>query len=83
MSLSEASKIVKLFTEAVEFTKLLNPHPYEEEILAIADELEITAYDASYVFLARQKGLSLVTEDKKLRKKAEKLIKVTSLSQII
>ncbi|HDI32161.1 MAG TPA: PIN domain-containing protein [Thermofilum sp.] len=83
MSLSEASKIVKLFTEAVEFTKLLNPHPYEEEILAIADELEITAYDASYVFLAKQKGLSLVTEDKKLRKKAEKLIKVTSLSQII
>ncbi len=83
ISLPEALKIIKLFIEATEFMKMLNPHPYEEEVLAIADEIGITAYDASYVFLAKQKGLSLVTEDEKLRKKVGGFIKVTSLSQII
>ena len=62
--------------------KILSPHPYEDEILSTARELNITAYDASYIVLAEKNGLTLVTEDKKLRTKAEKLIKAVSLIQI-
>ncbi len=83
ISLPEALKIIKLFMKTIEFMNLLNPHPYEEDMLTIADKLGMTAYDASYVFLAKQKGLSLVTEDEKLRRKAKGFIKVVSLGQIV
>ena len=83
ISPQEASEIVKLFTKTVEFMKISSPHPYEDEILSTARELNITAYDASYIVLAEKNGLTLVTEDKKLRAKAEKLVKAASLTQII
>ena len=83
ISMQEASEIVKLFTKTVEFMKILSPHLYEDEILSTARELNITAYDASYIVLAEKNGLTLVTEDKKLRTKAEKLVKAASLTQII
>jgi len=61
---------------------MLSPHPYEDEIPSTARELNITAYDASYIVLAEKNGLTLVTEDKKLRTKAEKFVKAVSLTQI-
>lgn len=82
ISPQEASEIVKLFTKTLEFMKMLSPHPYEDEILSTARELNITAYDASYIVLAEKNSLKLVTEDKKLRAKAEKLVKAASLIQI-
>ena len=82
ISLQEASEIVKLFAKTLEFMKILSPHPYEDEILSTARELNIAAYDASYIVLAEKNGLTLVTEDKKLRTKAEKLVKAASLTQI-
>ena len=36
----------------------------EVEVLKVASELGITFYDASYVFLAKVKGVPLITEDK-------------------
>ena len=64
ISPQEASEIVKLFTKTLGFMKMLSPHHYEDEILSIAGELNITAYDASYIVLAEKNGLTLVTEDK-------------------
>jgi len=82
ISPEEASGIVRLFTKILEYMKILSPHPYEDEILSTARELNITAYDASYIVLAEKNDLILVTEDKKLRTKAERLVKVASLIQI-
>ena len=82
ISPQEASEIVKLFAKTLEFVKILSPHPYEDEILSTARELNITAYDASYIVVAEKNGLTLVTEDKKLRTKAEKLVKAVSLDRI-
>jgi len=82
ISPEEASGIVRLITKALECMKILSPHPYEDEILSTARELNITAYDASYIVLAEKNDLILVTEDKKLRTKAERLVKVASLIQI-
>jgi predicted nucleic acid-binding protein len=51
--------------------KILDPRGLEEEILQVAIQLELTAYDFSYVVLAMEIGLILVTEDEKLREKAK------------
>ena len=83
ISTQEASEIVKLLMETLDFMKMLSPHPFEDEILSTASELGITAYDASYIVLAEKNGLTLVTKDKRLRTKADKLVKAVSLAQII
>jgi len=82
ISSQEASRIVELLTKTLEFTKILNPYPYGYEILSVAKELNITAYDASYIILAEKNDLTLVTEDERLRTKAEKLVKAVGLTQI-
>lgn len=48
----------------------------------LAYEHQTTYYDASYIALAKKENLMLVTEDTKLRKMANKLIKAISASQL-
>ena len=43
-----------------------------EKILEIAQDENLTFYDASYVHFAKQKTLTLLTEDQKLETKAKK-----------
>jgi len=83
ISFQEALKLVKIFTEVVEFMKVLSPHPYESDILTMANKLKVSVYDASCVVLAREKGLLLVTEDDRLRIKAKSLVKTISLNDIL
>ena len=44
-----------------------------EELLPLAEQHKLSAYDASYLWLARSLGLELVTLDDKLNKAAAKL----------
>jgi predicted nucleic acid-binding protein len=62
--------------------KILDPRGLEEEILRVAIQLELTVYNTSYVVLAMKHGLTLVTEDEKLREKAKKLVKTVSLDEL-
>ena len=55
----------------------------EGEILRVAIQLELTAYDSSYLVLAVKHGLTLVTEDGKLREKVKKLVKAASLDEVV
>ena len=41
------------------------------EVLLLADQLNLTAYDASYLWLSRKLGLELVTVDGALKRAAE------------
>ena len=79
----EARKIVDVLRDIIDVVNVLSPHSHEHEILETAGKLGITAYDASYVALAKDNGLALVTEDAELRDKARKMIKVTSISEIL
>jgi predicted nucleic acid-binding protein len=54
----------------------------EEEILAVAIQLKITFYDASYAYFARAKELRLVTEDSRLIKKITSTVNVSTLDGI-
>lgn len=83
ISVEEASSLVEVFAETVKLVEVLSPHPYEAEILETAAKLGLTAYDASYVVLARRNGLSLVTEDKVLREKAKGVVKAVSLKEVL
>jgi len=54
----------------------------EEEILEIANKAKITFYDASYVYYAKAKNLTLVTEDTQLLKRILAHINASTLSDI-
>jgi predicted nucleic acid-binding protein len=43
------------------------------EVLKLAIEKGLTIYDASYLYIAKERGLTLVTEDERLIKKAIEL----------
>ncbi len=63
------AKIDKLSSESEDFQKILD----------IAQDEILSFYDSSYAFFAKQKGLTLVTEDKKLELKAKKYVTVQKL----
>jgi predicted nucleic acid-binding protein len=63
--------------------KILSVSNLEREILKMSMELDLAAYDASYIVLAQRHGLTLVTEDKKLMNKAKKHINVISLDTLL
>ena len=54
----------------------------EEEILDTAVDLNISFYDASYVYFARAKNLHLITDDKRLIKKTPSKIKASTLDDL-
>lgn len=78
-----ASELVKLASKIFENINILNIHPYEEDIFRMAVELGLTIYDASYVVLADKMGLTLVTEDHELHRKAGDIVNIISLTRII
>jgi len=52
------------------------------KISEIADTENLSFYDSSYLFISQEKGLILVTEDKKLSSKAEKHIEVKNIATL-
>jgi predicted nucleic acid-binding protein len=54
-----------------------------QKIFEISEAENLSFYDSSYLFTAKEKGLILVTEDKKLRSKAEKHVETRNLSLLL
>jgi predicted nucleic acid-binding protein len=52
-------------------------------ILEIAKNEKLSFYDSSYIYFAKEKGLKLVTEDKKLNVKAQKYVDVQTATTLI
>ena len=76
ISAKEASRLMETVKKALELMSILNAKGFEKEILALAMELRISFYDASYVYLAQNKGLALVTEDEALHRKLRDQVEV-------
>jgi predicted nucleic acid-binding protein len=53
-----------------------------QKILEIAQDEKLSFYDSSYLFFAKQRGLPLVTEDKKLEMKAKKHVEVRTFATL-
>lgn len=83
ISFKEAKNFIEIFIETLNYLKTLSLHPYEADILMKSIELGLTTYDTSYIVLAQKNKLTLATEDRKLRKIAEKHVKTVSVEEIV
>ena len=66
----ESKKLIRLLKQVLYLMETLRTDCQEEQILDLAGKLKLTFYDASYVFHAKERNLTLVTEDETLTKKA-------------
>ena len=82
LTLEEAGELAALLSELTGYMVILEPKGLEREILEAAASTGTTAYDASYIVLARRHGLTLVTEDKRLRRAARGIVEAVSLDDL-
>jgi predicted nucleic acid-binding protein len=54
-----------------------------QKILDISESENLSFYDSSYLFIAKEKGLVLVTEDKELKTKAKKHVEVQKVATLL
>jgi predicted nucleic acid-binding protein len=54
-----------------------------QKILEIAQTERLSYYDSSYIYFAKEKELPLITEDKELRKKANKYVDVRTIATLL
>jgi predicted nucleic acid-binding protein len=79
----KALELASLVKELVGYAKVLDVKGLEEKVLKTALQLGLTAYDASYVVLAEEHGLTLVTEDEGLKERAREVVKVMSVDDVL
>jgi predicted nucleic acid-binding protein len=80
-SIDEGVQLVKVFDRILGEMKLR--HPPLEQVYKAALKYKMTYYDASYLFTAIDLDIPLITEDKKMRQKAESALRIYSLAEII
>jgi len=78
-----ALELASLVKELLGHAKVLDIRGLEEEVLRTALRLGLTAYDSSYVVLAKEHGLTLVTEDYELKERAREVVKVASVDEVL
>ncbi|MGQ9469599.1 MAG: type II toxin-antitoxin system VapC family toxin [Nitrososphaerales archaeon] len=78
----ELKRLIRLIKRVLSIVEVLGINCHEEEILELAEELKSTFYDASYIFYAKEKKLSLITEDEILLNKARTYVKALKLSDV-
>lgn len=79
----ELERLIGFLKRVLDKMKVLKIECCETEVLNIARSLEISFYDASYVFYARKIGVPLITEDLKLIQRAKPLVDTLTLNDII
>jgi len=78
----EYTRLISLVKRVLKLMETLSIECHETQIAEVAAKLNITFYDAAYVFHAKQKNIPLVTEDKELKTKTATFIKTQSLKEI-
>lgn len=78
----EMKMLAKTIRRTLSIMDVLAAVGSEEEILETAVQLNVTFYDASYVYFARAKNLQLISEDKHLTKKAMSVITALALDDL-
>ena len=82
VTVEDVLKLADIVKRVLKLMNIINIDCCEDDILKVAIKLGITFYDAVYVYISKAKGMTLVTEDKKLRKKIGSFVRVVSLSDI-
>lgn len=71
----ESERLIRLVKQALRVMEILRTDCQEEEILKMAEKLKLTFYDASYLFHAKTRNLTFITEDETMIKKASGHVK--------
>jgi len=83
MTIKDAVEILDMFSEILSTMRIIEIKALKKDILNLALEMGLTYYDAAYAYVAKDKDLILVTEDKRLRNAlSESDIKVMNLNQL-
>ena len=77
-----ALKLAEIISDLFKIIKTLSIKGSEREILSLASREGTTVYDASYLYTALKNNLILVTDDRKLKEKASRHVKVLTSSQL-
>jgi len=79
----EVQEFLDLFTQLLSRAKILTVDPRGlSEVARFAIDEKTSFYDASYIMTARNKDLTLVTEDTQLRKVASKHVRAISSAEV-
>ena len=77
-----AVRVMEVVADVVGEMEVLGVRGSEAEVLRAALSTGLTAYDSSYVVVAAREGLTLVTEDLRLRRGAEGHVETLSVSEL-
>jgi predicted nucleic acid-binding protein len=77
-----ALEFIEVLGRLFDFMKILDVRGLERGVLEVAVKLGVTVYDSSYIVLARRYGLTLVTEDRRLRAKAQEVVRCVSVDEL-
>ena len=75
VSKEECDHIIEIIKNTLKLMRLLNINCNEKETFDLASKLEITIYDASYVYYAKKLNLKFITEDQNLKGKLKIILK--------
>lgn len=78
----ELESLAGLIKKTLALLKILDIECHEMEIVKLAGNLQVSFYDASYIFLSKKMKLQIVTEDEKLIKKIRGWTEVMKLEEI-
>lgn len=81
--LDEAVELLNLVADAFRLLNVTTVRGREGEVLKLACERGLTFYDAAYLYLAKEAGEALVTEDEGLRRAASGLVKALSVAELL
>ncbi len=80
---NEVKKLMEIVKSVLSLMKIFSIECHEEEVITTAEKLQLTFYDASYVFYAKKMDLTLITENEKIINKAKPYIKALKLDNIV
>jgi len=63
--------------------KILNQDVTFQQIMEIAKTENLSFYDSSYIYFAKQKNIKLVTEDQTLKEKAQKYVQAQTTTALL
>lgn len=84
LTLKEADRFGRMAQEIIAKVKQINSKETAfMKILEIARNENLSFYDSSYVHSAKEKDLTLITEDKRLKEKAKKYVDVRDAQALL
>ncbi|MEM2424561.1 MAG: type II toxin-antitoxin system VapC family toxin [Candidatus Bathyarchaeia archaeon] len=78
----ECRKLMEIIKRTLNLMEILDIGCHENYVAELAENLNLTFYDASYIFLAKSKDVPLVTEDRDVGSRVGGYVKVLSIKDV-